>query len=288
MKFSDFHPITLAVYFASIISFTMLTMNPLILLLSFLGAFFAVLLIAKRTDALMYLVVFLTIVITNPIFSHNGETVLFYLFEQRVTLEAFAYGMGAGLLILSVIYWFKLFSAVFTQDKLMWLVGKASPKLSIVLCMALRFIPLFKSNAKSIYNAQISLGVFDASKLRGKLSLMINVFSALISMSAENAIETADTMRSRGFGKGKCSAYSLVVFSKSNVLFILLLILTDILLGYLLYCGEGVFYYYPSIKFGAITTRTVVFYAVFVFISLFPVLYESLEELRWKYLISKI
>ncbi len=284
MRFYDFHPLTLIVYFASVIAFTMITMNPFLLLLSFFGAFLSVKIITKKSSFTSYIIIFAAICLTNPIFSHNGETVLFYIFDQRVTLEALIYGVGAGLLILSVLYWFNLFSYVFTEDKLVWLVGKISPKLCVVFCMALRFIPLFKENAANIYNAQLSMGIFETNTFKGKLKLITNVFSALISISVENAIETADTMSSRGFGGKKRSSYSLVCMSKRDVLFIFVSLLLDLLVIINLLSGEGVFYYYPALYFEGFS----ILYVVFAVLCHLPVLNELTEEIKWKYLISKI
>lgn len=288
MRFYDYHPFTLIVFFASVIAFTMITMNPFLLLLSFFGAFFSVLTITKKTDMGIYLIIFLAICLSNPFFSHNGETVLFYLFDQRITLEALFYGVGAGLLIISVIYWFRLFSFVFTQDKLTWLIGRISPKLCVVFCMALRFVPLFRENAKSIYSAQLSMGVFNTHTIKGKFKLTKNVFSALVSLSVENAIETADTMRSRGFDNKKRSAYSLLSFSKKDIALVIITIVADCAFSYLLAIGEGVFYYYPAVRFNAVTPKTVAFYSIFAFLCFMPVINEAWEDLRWKYLISKI
>lgn len=288
MSFYDLHPLTLIIYFSSVITFSMLTLNPVLLSMSFLGAFIAVCIINKKTDWIMYSIVFIMICITNPLFSHNGETVLFYLFDQRITLEALFYGFGAALLILSVIYWFKLFSFVFTQDKLTWLVGRLSPKLCVVFCMALRFIPMFKENAKNIYNAQLSLNIFDTSKIKGKIMLMSNVFSTLVSMSIENAIETADTMRARGFDGKKRSSYSQLVFSQKNMWVITTIVALDLLIGYLMFRGEGAFYYYPSIQFAEFSCATPAFYGLYAVLNFIPVIIELAEAIRWKYLISKI
>ena len=284
MRFFDFHPLTLIVYFASVIVFTMITMNPVMLLLSFCGAFLSTALITKKRGFISYLIIFAVICITNPIFSHNGETELFYIFDQRVTLESFVYGIGAGLLIVSTLYWFSLFSYVFTEDKLVWLIGKISPKLCVVFCMTLRFIPLFKENASNIYNAQLSMGIFETNTFKGKLKLITNVFSALISISVENAIETADTMSSRGFDGKKRSSYSLFCMSKQDVFFIFISLLLDLLVIINLLSGEGVFYYYPALHFEGFS----VLYVIFAVLCQLPVLNELTEEIKWKYLISKI
>lgn len=266
----------------------MLTRNPVLLLCSFIGGLLSVFVTNKKTDLGLYIVIFLVISLTNPIFSHNGETVLFFLFEQRITLEALIYGIGAGVLIVAVIYWFKLFGSVFTEDKLAWLIGKITPKLCVVFCMALRFIPLFKENARSIYNAQLSMGIFDTDSIKGKLHLAMNVFSALISLSIENAVETADTMHSRGYGSGKRSSYSLLMFSKRDILFSVVTLMLDACIIRLLIMGEGVFYYYPSIRFGTFTPWSIVLYVLFAFLCIMPAINQLVEGLKWKYLISRI
>lgn len=42
-----------------------------------------------------YVSMFLLVAVTNPLFSHNGVTPLFYLNGNPVTLEAFVYGAGS-------------------------------------------------------------------------------------------------------------------------------------------------------------------------------------------------
>ena len=288
MNFKDFHPLSLIVYFISVISFTMITRNPILLLCSFLGGIASVYFINRKTDLKIYLIIFVMVAVTNPLFSHNGETVLFYLFDQRITLEAFVYGIGAGMLIVSIIYWFKLFSIVFTEDKLAWILGKIAPKLCVVFCMALRFVPLFKQNAVNIYNAQLSLGIFDTTTIKGKLKMATNVFSALISLSIENAIETADTMQARGYGNNKRSSYSLVLVKKFDIAFTLTVLIADLLIALLILNNNGNFYYYPAIKFEELNVLNIALYIGFALLCILPVIIHIVEDLKWKYLISKI
>ncbi len=288
MKFCNLHPFTLIVYFASVIALTMVTMNPILLLLSLFGALFSTTRITGKINLGYYIIFFLVVSITNPLFSHNGETVLFHLFDQRITLEALFYGMSAGLLLITVMSWFRLFGYVFTEDKLTWLIGKISPKLCVIFCMSLRFIPLFKENAKSIYNAQISMGIFKTNSLHDKIKLVLNVFSALVSLSIENAIETADTMRSRGYENKKRSSYSLLLFSKKDLLLSILVVVLDVILVYLLISGEGYFSYYPAINFNALNSNSLAFYTQYAFLCIIPSINDILEDIKWKYLISKI
>jgi energy-coupling factor transport system permease protein len=287
MRLHDMHPISLVVYFVSVMCFTMMTMNPIILVEAILGAVGAVVVISHKSDLKLYVPMFLLIAITNPLFSHNGETILFFFRNQRITLEALLYGVGAAALITATIYWFKLFSLVFGTDKLTWAVGALSPKLSVVLTMAMRFIPLFKENAKNIYNAQLSLGIYDEKTIKGKTKLSIDVFSALISMSMENAVETADAMRARGFGRGKRTSYTLFKFRRADLIFIAVVIISDIAAALLLCSGAGDFSYYPHISFTN-DIGSALLYIAYAILAFMPLINEVKEEIRWKYLISKI
>lgn len=287
MKLRDMHPLSLLIYFASVLCFAIITTNPFFCLISFLGALSGVWVISGRSDLKLYLPIFIVIALTNPLFSHNGETVLFFFCNQRITLEAYFYGIGAALLIISTLYIFKLFSLVFGTDKLTWAAGAVSPRLSVVLTMAMRFIPLFKKNAANIYDAQLSLGIYDEKSFKGKLKLSAAVFSALLSLSMENAVDTADTMRSRGFGKGKRTSYTLFKVTARDVMFIAAVLLCDALIAALIALHGADFSYYPKIEytFSVFTLPLCALYAVLFFM---PFLNAVKEALRWKYLISKI
>ncbi len=286
MSLKNLHPVTLLVYFASVIGFTVASLNPYLLILSFLGAFLGFFIVAKRFDAALYIPLFILIAVMNPIFSHNGQTVLFFLGGQRVTLESVIYGAMAALLVIGVLYWCKLFSLVFETDKLTWAVGRISPKLSVLLTMSIRFIPLIKENARDIYNAQESMGVVQTKGIFAKFKLMAGVFSALISMSIENAIETADTMRAMGYGKGKRTSYTLFRFTAFDAIYVILFAAADIAIFILWKYAE--FLYYPYIYVPKFGTGTIILYIIFALFCLFPFINGIKEDLRWRYLISKI
>lgn len=288
MKFSELHPLSLILFFVSVIAFTMLTMNPIMLLLSFVFALFSNIMLKRGKDIGIYLIILIAVGVTNPIFSHNGETVLFYLFDQRITFEALVFGIASGVRIVSTIYWFRLFGSVFTQDKLNWLLGTMSPKLSVVFSMSLRFIPLVAKNAKDIYNAQISMQTFDTKKLSGKFALLCNVFSALISLSIENAIETADTMRSRGFENKNRSAFSPFKFKIKDIWFILIVLLFSLITIIFILTAFDNFYYYPTIRFSIWSNKSLIFYLFYTLLCALPIINDVTENIRWKYSISKI
>ena len=204
--FSSKHPVVLMMYFAAVVLITMLTLSPVILAISAAGAlaYFAALRGGREFmgNLAFYIPLYILIAVTNPLFSHNGETILFFLNDSRVTLEAVYYGMDMALMLVGVIFWFKCFSEVMTSDKIIYLFGRVIPKLSLILTMSLRFVPLFKQQAVKISRAQKTMGLYSSKSVTDKVLGGIRVFSALITWALENAIDTADSMKARGYGLG--------------------------------------------------------------------------------------
>lgn len=81
--------------------------------------------------------------LANPLFIHNGETVLFFMNDNPITLEAIIYGGVSSLMIVGVLLWCRCYGAILTTDKFLYLFGRLIPKLGLILSMAFRFIPLF-------------------------------------------------------------------------------------------------------------------------------------------------
>jgi hypothetical protein len=75
------------------------------------------------------------------------------------------------------------------------------PALSLVLSMTLRFVPKFTSQIKVVSEAQRCVGrdVSEGSILQ-RARNGLTILSIMVTWSLENAIETADSMKSRGYG----------------------------------------------------------------------------------------
>ena len=142
----EYNPIAIFVYFLCAAMLPMFCMNPAILVFSLAGAvcfYFVRNGLDGMRSHLFFLALLLVMSLINPLFYHNGETVLFVLNDNPVTLEALCYGIASSVMIIGVLYWFRSFSQLMTEDRLLYLMGSASPKLALVLSMALRYVPLF-------------------------------------------------------------------------------------------------------------------------------------------------
>lgn len=213
--FSSYHPAVNFLYFGLVLFFTMCFLHPACLLLSLAAALrYAVCLNGRRAvrRSLRYLLpAALLAALINPAFNHQGATILTYLPSGNpLTLESMAYGLAAAALLSAVVTWFSCYTAVMTSDKFVYLFGRVIPALSLVLSMALRFVPRFQVQARAVSQAQRCVGrdVSDGSLLQ-RLRNGVTILSILLTWCLENALATADSMKSRGYGLPGRTAFSI-------------------------------------------------------------------------------
>lgn len=290
--FEKFHPIVLFTYYVCVILFTMFSTQPVILLCTLFGAilFFSMLHPARivARNLVFYFFLFLLVAITNPLFSHNGETILFFMNDNPVTLEAIMYGGAIAVMIVGVMFWCKCLNVIMTSDKFLYLFGKTIPKLSLVLSMALRFIPLFKVQIKKINQAQKAMGLYASDSKFDKLGSSMRVFDSLLSWSLENSIETADAMKARGYGLPGRKNFSLFRFRKADGILITAIGIMMLYIGGNYFAGKFDFYYYPVVSWIGKKAGDIFRYAVVLLFMILPGLLELKEKIQWKYLRSRI
>ena len=290
-SFENANPLALAVYFFAVSGISMFCMNPLLLFLSLTGAVLYYFVRSGRKGMkshLWSLGLFLVLIVLNPLVSHNGVTVLFVLNHNPVTLEAAVYGIAAAGMILAVLYWFRSFTEIMTSDKLLYLFGKFSPKLALVLSMGLRYVPLFTRQAQKIGQTQTALGLYKDDNLIDRFRGGMRIFDVLVTWGLENGIITADSMTARGYGIGKRSHFSIFRFRRSDIV---LLISTAFLLGVtVLSIGSGSmdFTYYPAIRPTGYSHIALVGYIAYGILILIPTILEAEETIKWTFLQSKI
>ena len=287
--FEMYNPIAVAVWFLSAVGIAMFSMNPIILTASFLGAVLFLLLNNKNNLIkfnLYIMLLFIVMAILNPLFNHNGGTVLFIMNDLPITLEALIYGAFSALMIVSVIYHFRNFSDIMTEDKLLYIFGGLSPGLSLVLSMALRYVPLMTRQIKKTENSQKALGLYKEDNIIDKIKGRLSIFGIIVTWSLENGIITADSMTARGYGTGKRSRYSLFKWRKRDIL---LFIFTAVLFLITILClQDTTCEYYPLFKLPELTVKNLTAYISYGILVLVPAFIEIKEAIKWKCLQSKI
>ena len=112
--------------------------------------------------------------------------------------------------------------------------------------------------------------------------------SIMITWALENAIETADSMKSRGYGLKGRTAFSIYRFDERDKYALIWLGFC----GLFLLSGTSLFAfgfrYFPNIRYAAFDMTTIPFYFVFFALCITPVLINLKEERKWKTLVSKM
>lgn len=286
-SFSTYHPIINFIYFISVILFSMFFMHPVFLGISLIcSIIYSIYLKGMRALKfnLLYMIpTLLFVAIMNPLFNHQGATILLYVNDNPLTLEAIVFGVAAGVMLISVIMWFSCYNEIMSSDKFLYLFGRVIPSSALIISMVLRFVPKFKAQIKEISNGQKAIGRdFTNGNLFEKVSNGIKIISILVTWALENAIETADSMKARGHGLKGRTSFSLYRFDKRDkgALLSLLILISLILIG----TGMGVnsIYYYPAIVTKEISPFSIMVFVAYGLLCIFPVIVNVMEDLKWK------
>lgn len=285
------HPVSLFFYFLCVISVGMFSGSPVLAALSLAGSlcFYACREPGRfGKDARFYGAAFLLIALANPLFSHNGRTPLLFLNGRPVTLEAFAYGLVIAAVIVSTLCWFRAFRTVLTNDKLLYLFGRAAPKLSVVLSSALRYVPLFRAQARRIRETQTALGLYSQGNYIDSARGTARVFSILVTWSLEHAIDTADSMKARGYGLPGRTQFSNYRFRPGDAALTAAsaLLFAITLAG--MAGGYADFSFYPALTAAPVSVPAAVTYAAYGLLAFIPCICEGKERLQWNFCKSKI
>ncbi len=293
-EFKTYHPIVNFTYFVLVLVFSCFFMHPVCLFVSLVSGFtYSVMLKGKKQvkNNLVYmLLILIGMALINSAFNHEGMTIVGYLPSGNpLTLESMIYGVSAAIMIVSVICHFTCYNEVMTSDKFIYLFGKIIPALSLVISMTLRFVPRFSAQLKVVVNAQKCMGR-DASSggILKRAKNGLNILSIMTTWSLENAIETADSMKARGYGIPGRTSFSIFKFDKRDgkTLAIILIFGVYTLMGSL--CGGMDFQYFPSIKTADLSLYGVSVFASYLLFCISPIIIELWEVRKWKSLRSKI
>ena len=291
--FSRYHPWVNFLYFALVLVFSMSLMHPLCLLISLGTALWYRYTLGGKGSVGKVLAFLLPMMLLasliNPMFNHPGATIIRYLPSGNpLTLASILYGLASAVMLATVILWFSCFQLIICSDKFLYLFGRILPALSLVLAMVLRFVPQFAQQTKQMADAQKGMGrdVGEGTLLHRAKS-GITIFSVLITWSLENAIETADSMKSRGYGLPQRSAYSLYQIEGRDQLVLGWFFFLAVFLFSAWSVGGFHFRYFPLCMGLAVTPSTLGFFLGYGALCATPLILNKWEDRKWRTLQSK-
>ncbi len=293
-EFTTYHPIVNLIYFVLVIGFSCFFLHPACLIASFLCAFIYSVMLggvkSLKTNLIFMFPVMIFTAILNPLFNHEGVTIILYFPNGNpLTAESIYYGIAAAIMLVSVILWFSCYNKIMTSDKFIYVFGKIIPSLSLMISMTLRFVPRFISQFKLVSNAQKCIGR-DVSngKLVNRAKNIISIMSIMLTWSLENAVDTADSMRSRGYGLSGRTAFSIYAFDKRDLCALLCIMILGIYVFIGAVLGKIHFDYFPTMRGGEVSTYSTSIFVAYFLLCICPVIIEVWEVQRWKFLRSKI
>ena len=284
---AKYHPVVILLFFIGVTGITMLIMHPVYLMISLVVVCTLHCLVREtnvRKSLLLYGSLFISMALVNPLISQKGTHILFFLGTRVVTLEAVLYGMVIAVMLIAVLLWFNCYNEVMTSDKFLAVFGKLVPTFTLTVIITLRLVPRFQQQLQKIAVAQKAIGLdYTTGSLRYRLLCIVRMLSILMTWALENAVETADMMKARGYGLPGKSTFSNYSFRKRDGLFLFtfsILFLIN-LVGFIK--GTAQFSFYPTLSTLTFNGQEIMSVISFFLLCSLPVLVELRERMKWRY-----
>ena len=283
---SQWHPAVLAVFFAAVLAVTVFAAHPVLTAISLIGAVCSCAAtgsLGRAWDAWFYVLLPLLTAVTNPLFSHYGDTVLFWLWRIPYTLESLAYGTVTGLALAATLLWCRCMGQVMTQEKWLALFGRTVPRLALALTMAMRFVPMLRRQGRAMWQAQKAAGLAAPAQKRSRVSSAVRLLTALTAWVTEKAVDTGRSMQARGYGLSGRTAYRRQRFTAADGV---RLVVIATLAG----CALAVepFTYYPLLSGLSFANGAWAAYAAFALLAASPLLIAGKEWIECRCYRSRI
>lgn len=289
--FDSCHPSIPTAFFALALALTMAAVQPALSAIS-LGC---ALLCAVRARggrsvarSLVWQVPLIALVsVANPLFSASGSTVLFRFGYTLVYLESLCYGVVMGMLLVSTTVWFQTASSVLTSDKVMAVLGRRLPLVSLMVSMALRLVPRFVDRGREIAlvhetctsRSNSPYGESSRGRVGRVPSEKARQVSVLMGWSMEDSLETADAMKARGWCRNaRRTRYRRWKVTAHDIAWMGVLACLGVLAVSVAWAATTQFVFYPVMS----ELKPWWGYAAYAAFFLFPVLLQGEEALRWK------
>lgn len=151
MELTSIHPAVYLLYYFIMVLFAFIFSDPyfvvtflvLILILIYLQG------VSSELKNIMKLFIPLSILIMilNPLLNRTGAHKIYLWSNFFITYEAIAYGILMSLALLIVILVFSSYNRSVSYQEMLYIFSKKLPIISMIIVMALRFIPLINSRA---------------------------------------------------------------------------------------------------------------------------------------------
>ena len=287
MKFDSYHPMINLIYFVAAITCTVCFKHPIFLTIGYCCAFvYSVKLGGWKMLLLNFAFLLLAFgyAARYASYEHFGVTVLAVnMIDNQITLESLVYGLVNGFVFATVCMWCCCIFILITADKIVYLFGRISPKLSLFISILLRTVPRVKIRAKRIEISREGIGKgIVQGNLWQKFLHLLSLLSILITWTMEDFVESSNSMKSRGYSLRGRTAFSIYRFDNRDRSLVIVFFWCLTLIGMAVLFDQTTMYFDPMIIMNPITRISYVFYTVYAAFLLLPMGLQIVGEWRFE------
>lgn len=267
-NFKESHPIVLFGYFLAIIILSVIQRNYYLIILITVSALLVDYFYNRDNflkDIKYFIILILVVMITNPLFVMEGKDIIYQNSYIIITKQAVIYGLIFGMLLGSMLLWFKVMKKCISDSHIVYLFGSILPTLGLVISMSFNIINKLKNQYQKIKEANYHMPA------KNKFVYYRNIVVILVTYAFESSLDMMSSMIARGYGKTKRTSFHLYSFKKDDLLKLLIIIgLSAICLwGYFGYYQD--FYYYPIVQVYHFKLIDVLFFIAYLLLAIFPI-----------------
>ncbi len=259
------HPVACLCFYISMLTLVFLFQHPVfaveIFLLILFHAFY--LLGIRHTLGYMkvYMIFGVMVALINPLLVHRGSHILFYLFDQPITLEATLYGGCISLMILSMLMCFLCVNHLLNSGKFLYLFSRAMPQTTFIAAMTLRYFTLLKDRAEEYAGVQrVRTRLTEKRKIDSirEAGALLGGFSA---WTLEEGMQVSESLRAKEYGMRKRSLYAKYSFRREDGIWTGLVVGLFLGITGLKFLGAGLFDFYRNMQ---LAPNPIDFFAILV------------------------
>ena len=239
---------------------------------------------ALRKWILILVIMSAIIILLNPFLVSRGTTILFYFRGKQVTLEAAMYGITMALFIVNILILFISFNLILNGNRFLYIFSKFLPRTAFLIMISIRFVPLLKRRLDQISEVHLIRGMsMTTGSLKSRMKNGMLRMQILLTWSLEEAVQSADSMKARGYGLGNKTSYIPYKMKKRDWSWLITLCI--------LFClciaggtlGYGKVMIYPELGTLDFFLIDWVLFICMIMLVAFPLMIEGREKIRWKF-----
>lgn len=202
-SFKNLNPYMNALYFLMVIVMLYSSDNPIIAILFLIMTILITWRFCSESfskNVKVFVFTAFLVAIINPIVSHRGLTILFYVGYTPITLESVIYGIVAGTKLFTLLLLGSYFNLIMDYEKLAYVLAPLGNNLSLIVSLSVKFIPEYVDKIRNIKDTQKTKGIIleDKSKVNVARS-MTHILNAFFFITLEQGVVTIKSIKSRGY-----------------------------------------------------------------------------------------